>query len=159
MKAHSDSLSPTLDALSSSFESIAKLSDQLSNVLQPALSPPPQRLQSQSPIDVSRDLIPIATLPRRLRDVIALGRDGSGGADRSTLSKEDAGMLAGATPERSPIAVADRSLTYVANICYSTFQVCPLQRHFGAAMKRYCRRGYRPISREQRISLPSAGQY
>ncbi|CAO1635013.1 unnamed protein product [Sympodiomycopsis kandeliae] len=98
MKAHSDSLAPTLGDLSSSFESIAKLSDQLKTSLQPAFSPPlapqPENAAGQYPntvtksdLNVQRDLIPIVTLPQRLRDIIALGWDTETG-ERSTSAEE-----------------------------------------------------------------------
>lgn len=97
MKAHSDSLSPTLTSLSSSFENMAKPSQQLKTSLQPALSPPPQPASlSNSPIDPSRDLIPIVTLPRRLRDIIALGKGDatSPGRRSSSASTEEYGLPA-----------------------------------------------------------------
>lgn len=76
MKAHSDSLSPTLEALSTSFQSMSRLSDQLKGALQPALSP--ASTASSGSLDINRDLVPIVTLPRRLKDVIALSREDSG---------------------------------------------------------------------------------
>ena len=81
---------------------MAKLSQQLKTSLQPALSPPPQPAPlSNSSIEPSRDLIPIVTLPRRLRDIIALG-----GGDANTLGRRSSSASASTEEYGLPAAEA-----------------------------------------------------
>lgn len=103
MKSHADALSPTLSTLSSSFDSMSKLESQLRASLLPLTAPsssPPTSSSSNgtSPISVQTHLLPIVTLPQRLRDIIALGQrqrpqSQSGEAD-SEETPPDAGLPA-----------------------------------------------------------------
>ncbi|PWN20372.1 hypothetical protein BCV69DRAFT_312963 [Microstroma glucosiphilum] len=94
MKSHAESLSPTLATLASSFDNMSRLEAQLRSALLPIYpQPPPSSNNSNAnsqqgtshveALDVQRDLVPIVTLPMRLRDLIALGEDQGGGGTGS----------------------------------------------------------------------------
>lgn len=86
MKTQADDLTPTLGSLRGSFDSMTRLQSQLDTALTPAKTGEPRDGNGDDRLDgtqakMARDLVvPIVTLPQRLRDVIALG-----GADSRAL--------------------------------------------------------------------------
>lgn len=107
MKTQADDLTPTLGSLRGSFDSMSRLQSQLETALTPSKAEAEKsrdddgnnRLEGTQ-AKMARDLVvPIVTLPQRLRDVIALG-----GADSraSDLGSEQAqGQSQGQTSEGS----------------------------------------------------------
>lgn len=97
MKSHAESLSPTLSTLASSFDNMSRLEAQLRSALVPVYPPAPPNnnvISGPETLDVQRDLVPIVTLPTRLRDLIALGEEEQGGGGAGSSNNNNAGESA-----------------------------------------------------------------